>query len=150
MTREEFIAAALATARDTSVVSGFPPLIAVAQACLESSYGEAQLAKLAHNYFGVKAHGTQPWVAMPTCEFVGGRWRRVMARFARYQSMAESFADRDRIVGSLACYAEARGCASDPEAFARALAQHWATDPEYAEKVLEIYRELTERDRVIG
>ncbi len=148
MTREEFLAAATAAARASSASSGFPPLIAVAQAALESSYGESQLAKVANNYFGVKAHGTNPWVAMPTCEFIRGRCRRVIARFARYDSMAESFADRDRILSSLACYADARACAFDPEGFARALARHWATDPEYADKVLQIYRELT--DGLIG
>lgn len=138
---------ATVAARESSASSGFPPLITVAQAALESAWAESQLAKVAHNYFGVKAHGTQRWIAMPTCEFIGGKCRRVVARFARYESMAESFADRDRILSSLACYAEARAGAADAEAFARALAKHWATDPDYADKLLEIYREL--RDRVI-
>jgi len=32
------------------------------------------------------------------------------------------------------------GPMADPEAFLRALAKRWATDPQYAEKVLAIYR----------
>ncbi|MGH9602292.1 MAG: hypothetical protein ACRD24_07865 [Terriglobales bacterium] len=36
-------------------------------------------------------------------------------------------------------YADARASAGDPQAFIRALARHWATDPKYAEKLLATY-----------
>ena len=63
------------------------------------------------------------------------------ATFARYASMAGCFLARDSMIASLPQYQEARSVAGDPEAFVRALARHWATDPNYAEKVLTIYRE---------
>ena len=140
MNRQEFIRLATEAALACSRVSGFPPGITVAQAALESRWGDSRLAREAHNYFGIKAHGDGPWVALATTEIRGGKPVRTVARFARYDSMQTCFADRDHLLATLACYADVRGLAGDPEAFTHALAAHWATDPQYAEKVLAIYR----------
>ncbi len=140
MTKEEFIRHAAEAALACSRGSGFPPGITVAQAALESNWGNSRLSREAQNYFGIKAHGDGPCVEMSTSEVRNGRAIRCTARFTRYDSMQACFADRDRLIATLACYAEARACAADPEAFLRALALHWATDPRYAEKVLAIYR----------
>jgi flagellar protein FlgJ len=142
MTKEEFVAAATRAALASSRAGGFPPGITVAQAALESRWGQSQLARDANNYFGIKAHGAHARVAYPTVEHVNGRDLRVTAEFAHYASMDECFADRDRIIATATCYADARGCRADPEAFARALATHWASDPHYAEKLLRVYREI--------
>ena len=52
----------------------------------------------------------------------------------------DGFADRDHLIAHLSAYKEARECTGNPEAFIRALAGHWATDPKYAEKLLATYR----------
>ena len=140
MTKEEFIRIATEAARACSRVSGFSSGITVAQAALESAWGESRLSREALNYFGIKAHGTGPFIEMATTEVRGGKPFRCTERFARYDSMQTCFADRDHLIATLGGYAEARACAGDPEAFLRALAKHWATDPQYAEKVLAIYR----------
>ncbi len=149
MTKAEFILAASAAARESSRISGLPPGVTVAQAALESRWGASQLARAAHNYFGIKAHGALPSISLPTLEYRDGRAVWVEAWFARYESMAACFADRDHILLTAACYGNARACAANPEAFIRALAQRWATDPNYAEKVLDIYRKnnLNELDQ---
>jgi hypothetical protein len=67
----------------------------------------------------------------------------IRARFAKFSSMEECFAARDRMILTLPCYAEARACSAEPEKFVRALAKRWATDPEYAEKILRIALGLT-------
>ncbi len=139
MTKKEFIAAAAAAARSASAISGFPPGIAVAQAALESAWGNSQLARRANNYFGIKARRGRAVIELPTLEYVDGAPLRTAARFARYESMEECFVDRDRMIASLPVYSEAREASVDPEAFIRALAQHWATDPDYANKVLYLY-----------
>ena len=140
MTKEEFIVAATAAAQASSAISGFPPGITVAQAALESAFGNSQLARAANNYFGIKARLGAETVELPTVEYVAGAAVRIAARFAMYGSMLECFVDRDRMIASLPVYEEARAAAGDPEAFARALARHWATDPDYAEKLLRVYR----------
>ncbi len=132
--------AAIAAARESSRVSGLPPGVTVAQAALESAWGNSQLSREAHNYFGIKAHGEHNSVEMATTEVANGVAAKTAAHFARYESMTECFEDRDRLILKLACYAEARENASDPEAFIRGLAKHWATDPNYAEKMLSVYR----------
>ena len=141
MTKQEFLAAATRAALACSRTSRFPPGIAVAQAALESNWGQSKLARDAHNYFGIKAHGDHARVTFPTLEHIHGRDLRVSAAFARYDSMEECFADRDRLLATAQCYAGARACCGDPEAFARALAAHWATDPDYADKLLRVYRD---------
>ena len=141
MSKQEFVALATVAAVASSRASGFPAGITVAQAALESDWGNSQLSRVAHNYFGIKAHGDHAFIELPTCEVRDGKTVRCTARFARYESMQACFADRDRLIATLGCYAEARACAADPEAFIRALAKHWATDPLYAEKVLAIYRQ---------
>jgi len=140
MTKEEFIALAAEAALACSRLSGFPAGITVAQAALESRWGNSGLSCQGHNYFGIKAHGNGPLIQMPTTEVREGKLVRCAARFARYDSMQTCFADRDHLIRTLGCYADARASAADPEAFLRALAKHWATDPDYAEKVLAIYR----------
>jgi len=139
MTREEFLTSATRAALACSRASRFPPGITVAQAALESNWGQSRLSRDAHNYFGIKAHGDHAHVAYSTLEDVNGRDVRVSAEFARYDSMEECFADRDRLIATAPCYAGARACGGDPEAFARALAAHWATDPHYAGKLLAVY-----------
>ena len=143
MTKEEFVAAATAAAEKSSAVSGLPAGITAAQSALESAHGRSQLSTLAQNYFGIKAHGDTRFIELPTWECVNGERVCIAARFARYETMEECFRERDAIILRLACYAEARAAAHDPEAFTRALAKHWATDPQYAEKVLVIWRGMT-------
>jgi Mannosyl-glycoprotein endo-beta-N-acetylglucosaminidase len=111
-----------------------------ASGTLVISWGSSQLARIANNYFGIKALPDGETVELPTLEYVGGAPVRVAAKFASFASMAECFRARDRVIASLAACAEARAAAHDPEAFVRAFARHWATDPNYAEKVLAIYR----------
>jgi len=139
MTKDEFIAAATAAARVSSATSGFSPGMTVAQAALESAWGNSALAQTANNYFGIKARRGGEAIEFPTLEYGAGEAIRVPARFAKYASMAECFADRDRMIALLPAYSEARAAAADPEAFIRALARHWATDPAYADKVLYVY-----------
>ena len=140
MTKDEFVSAATAAACAFAESGGSPAGVAVAQAALESNWGNSQLSRDAHNYFGIKAHGSLPWIELPTHEAKNGALVRTVARFARYDSMEACFADRQRILTHVAVYAEERACVHDPEAFIRALARHWATDPLYAEKLLRIYR----------
>lgn len=140
MTKQEFLTAAIVAARESSRASGLPAGITVAQAALESAWGQSGLSRDHHNYFGIKAHKGYDSVQMGTTEVTNGVAARTAARFAKYACMQDCFADRDRLILTLPCYAEAKRCAGNPEAFARALAKHWATDPEYADKLLRTWR----------
>ena len=139
MTRDEFLATATAAAQKASATSGLPFEITVAQAALESNFGQSRLSREGNNYFGIKAHATCPdSIEMPSTEVVNGVTQHVTARFARYASMEACVADRDALILRRECYSTARAAAHDPAAFARALAAHWATDPNYASKLLKL------------
>ena len=138
MTKDEFLAAAVAAAKCSSATSGLIPEITVAQAALESNWGQSRLSQIANNYFGIKARNGQQSVEMRTSEVIGGKTVTIRARFAKFASMEECFAARDHMILTLPCYAEARACAADPEAFVFALAKRWATDPKYGEKLLRV------------
>lgn len=142
MTRDQFLQEAWQAAKESSKVSGLPPEVTVAQAALESAWGKSWLSRDANNYFGLKAYGSRPSVEMPTTECDCEGAHRVRARFARYESMQECFAERDRMILNSPYYAEARACRGDLKKFVKALAKHWATDPKYAEKLLGVIANL--------
>jgi len=128
----------MAAAKAASAKSGFPAGITVAQAALESAWGQSRLSREANNYFGIKAYGKHDRVAMPTHEVENGTVKAVTAEFTKFHSMEECFAARDRLIATSSLFAEARACPANAVAFARAIAKHWATDPAYAEKLLAI------------
>lgn len=150
MTRNSFLEEAKRAALAASAKSGLPAGITVAQAALESNWGESGLSKAAANYFGIKAHGKHEKIAMRTGEYEDGKAKICVQEFAKFASMEECFRVRDELILRMKVYADAREKAGDPVAFAKAMAKHWATDPHYAEKVLRIYEEwnLAELDRV--
>jgi flagellum-specific peptidoglycan hydrolase FlgJ len=110
-----------------------------AQGTLLISWGQSRLSREANNYFGIKAYGKRDRVAMPTHEVENGTVKAVTAEFAKFESMAECFAARDKLIATSSLFAEARACPANAEEFARAIAKHWATDPGYAEKIMAIY-----------
>jgi flagellum-specific peptidoglycan hydrolase FlgJ len=140
MNKQEFLRVAAEAATATSMASGMPAGITVAQAALESAWGKSRLSREAFNYFGIKAHGKHAVIEMTTTEVRDGVAEKLSATFARYGSMSECFADRDRLIRTSAIYCAACASSPDPERFIRELGKHWATNPNYADKVLEIYR----------
>jgi hypothetical protein len=78
---------------------------------------------------------------VPTKEFIGGRMVTVNGRFRAYRSAADSFRDHGLFLRSNSRYAPAFRVAHDANAFARALqAAGYATDPEYANKLIATMR----------
>jgi flagellum-specific peptidoglycan hydrolase FlgJ len=142
MTREEFVRQACAAASQSSELSGMPALVTVAQAALESSWGQSKLSREANNYFGIKAHGNQSQVQMGTEEYERGTAVAIKAGFATYPSMLACFQCRDRILLRSPIYAGARQMREDEDGFIAAMAKHWATDPEYAEKLRAVLHEV--------
>jgi flagellum-specific peptidoglycan hydrolase FlgJ len=144
MTKQEFVRQAHAAAIQSSEQSGMPAMVTVAQASLESNWGQSKLSKEANNYFGIKAHGTHAHVQMPTEECEHGTTIAVEAEFAKYLSMLDCFQCRDRILLRGAVYQAARAKRSDEAGFIAEIAKHWATDPKYPEKLMAVLSEVKE------
>lgn len=119
-----------------------PVMVTVAQAALESNWGQSKLSRDANNYFGIKAHGEHKRIQMTTSECEEGTRLVVKAEFAMYPSMLDCFKCRDGILARGLVYAGARETCGDESGFIRQIAKHWATDPNYAQKLLTILNQV--------
>jgi hypothetical protein len=145
--KEAFFAMAAGPAQASQKETGVPASVTLAQAILESGWGDSHMGD-AHNYFGIKAQPGEPSVTMRTREVEGGKSVYIDAAFRRFASVEECFAAHGRFLRDNSRYAKAFQ-AADGESFARAIAAAgYATDPKYADLLVQIIREnnLTQYD----
>jgi hypothetical protein len=145
--KEVFFALAVGPAQASQKATGVPASVTLAQAILESGWGDQHMGD-ACNYFGIKAQSGEPSVTMRTREVEGGKSVFVDAAFRRFASVEECFAAHGHFLRDNSRYAKAFQ-AADGESFARAIAAAgYATDPKYADLLVEIIREnnLTKYD----
>jgi flagellum-specific peptidoglycan hydrolase FlgJ len=140
MSPGEFIALIGPAAQASAESTGVPASFTVAQAALESGWGTAQLATQAMNLFGVKAdpswHGDI--LTLNTREFLQETWVLVPARWRKYVDWQACMDDHAAFFHQNRRYAACFTCTTG-EAFARAVAAAgYATDPDYAAKIVSI------------
>ena len=129
---------------------GVSPRALIAQAALETGWGrhisrDAE-GRSSHNLFNIKAdrRWPGPTVTVQTLEFRNGLPQRETARFRAYDSFADSFRDYVAFLRGSPRYRQALERADDPEAFVSELqAAGYATDPRYADKIIDILRRDT-------
>jgi len=141
-THDKFIAAVAEAARESQADSGVPASVTIAQAILESDWGQSQLAKKGQNYFGIKATrgpGPAGEISMRTWEVVSGANITVQDAFRAYHNLYESVMDHGRFLADNPRYAAAFKVTDDPREFARRIqAAGYATDPAYASKLINL------------
>ena len=140
MNPSEFIMRLTTAAVTSAKATGVPASITIAQAALESAWGESGLAKTGNNLFGIKADSIWrgPTLTMSTKEFIKGQWVVVPALWRKYPSWQASIDDHAAFIQRNPRYKACFACTTAP-AFARALAQAgYATDPEYANKLIAV------------
>lgn len=120
--------------------TGVPASITIAQAALESAWGESGLARNGNNLFGIKADSL--WrgqtLTLNTKEFIKGQWVVVPALWRKYPSWQASIDDHTAFLKHNPRYKACFLCTTAP-AFARALMKAgYATDPEYANKLIAV------------
>jgi peptidoglycan hydrolase FlgJ len=143
-TPQRFVASLLPLAKQAASLLGVSPLGIIAQAALETGWGQ-RLVRLADgtpsfNLFGIKAG--QSWqgkrVGADTLEFEGGAAQKRRESFRAYESVKASVDDYAQLLRSPR-YQQALVVGADPHAYATALkAAGYATDPDYAKKIIEI------------
>jgi len=151
MTAKEmtFLQSVVLAAQQSQKACGIPASVTIAQAILESGWGQSKLAQEANNFFGVKAKQGEDYAEFSTTEFLNGRKKEVMARFARYSSPVESFRAHAALLSTLPRYKPAMACAHDPGAFAKQIQLcGYSTNPSYAESLIAVIRafDLTQYD----
>ncbi len=143
--QDSFLRQASAAARAAGHIF---PEYAACEAALESNWGQSRLAREANNLFGQKQSaddsGEIATIAMPTQEFLRGRWITVVAHWARFADQAACFRARmallHRLQQNYPAYARALSAATG-EVFIEEVSRAWSTDPQRAAKVLAIHRQ---------
>lgn len=149
MTPDEFIQWLAPAAQAQTRCYGLPASVLIAQGALESGWGKYIIGR--YNIFGRKWNGWGNYIELPTWECYDGEWQQVMAKFQDYDNLLQACDDWCILITQESCYAEAWGiwCETrDIEQFVRALAPVYATDPDYADKILATIRcnDLTQYD----
>jgi flagellar protein FlgJ len=128
--------------------SGIPHQLIMAQAALESGWGQREIptaeGKTSYNLFGIKAgsNWTGPVSEVMTTEYEQGIARKVKARFRVYGSYVEAVSDYVKLLTGNPRYAAVTATRS-PEQAAHALQQAgYATDPQYAQKLISLIKQI--------
>lgn len=116
--------------------------ITIAQAALESDWGQSELSQKYNNLFGVKGTGTNS-AMMTTKEYVNGQWITVKASFAVYPSWGASIEAHTKLLvdgleGDTNHYQEVINVSNYKETAEALQANGYATDPNYAQKLIAI------------
>ena len=140
MKAQDFINLIGPAAQASAIATGVPASFTVAEAALESGWGESLLARQGMNLFGVKAdpawHGDV--LTLNTREFLHGTWVVVPARWRKYADWQACMDDHAAFLHQNRRYAPCFACTTG-DAFAKAVAQAgYATDPDYAAKLVSI------------
>ena len=147
---KDFVSALTEPAKAVQEKIGVPFQVVIAQAALETGWGQKiikdQQGSSSNNLFNIKADnrwaGQQ--IQKDTLEFELGAMVKKSAPFRAYQSLEESFTDyADFLVGSDR-YQDALQNSSNVEHFLHGLQKAgYATDPQYANKIMATLRTVT-------
>lgn len=142
---DDFVRSVWPYARQAANVLGLDPKILMAQAALETGWGQ-YVSKDAdgtssNNLFNIKAKSSDgDSVRVKTTEFVASTPVKVSASFRKYPSVAHSFNDYVSLIKGSDRYEEALANSANPERYMDELHRAgYATDPKYASKILAIY-----------
>ena len=122
-------------AQQVAQENGIYASVMIAQAALESGWGNSTLSTQGHNLFGVKWNGTGNYVTMPTQEYYGGQWHTINAKFQSYNSYYDSLTGYAQLIKNNFPNST-RANAATPQIAAANLKYgvygSYATDPNYA------------------
>lgn len=155
VSRESFVQKLVPTAQRLQKEYGVLASVSLAQAMVESDFGQSQLAANYYNLFGVKAAADDPnGVDLETKEYVNNEWVTIVDRFKVYKSWEDSLVKHAELIfyGTSwnAKQYQAVFEAKDYQSQARGLqSSGYATDPDYADKLIAMIEEwqLTQYDQ---
>lgn len=146
----EFIQKLMPAAKQAAQKLGLEPLALLAQAALETGWGQRTFKTAegnnSFNFFGIKAHNSwQGDVAVvDTLEYRQGVAQKEKAKFRAYESPEQSLGDYVDFIKSNPRYQQAVAMADNPKAYFQQLqAAGYATDPNYAQKILSVFNSET-------
>ncbi|MGN6580040.1 MAG: flagellar assembly peptidoglycan hydrolase FlgJ [Bordetella sp.] len=143
-----FVARMSQAANVASQQSGVPASLILGQAALESGWGKREIMNAdgtpSHNLFGIKAGPN--WkgkvVQATTTEYVDGAPQKAVQAFRSYGSYQEAFDDYAQFISNNPRYSHVTQAASDDDAAHRIQKAGYATDPNYAAKLIRIMSQM--------
>ncbi|MDQ7048718.1 MAG: glucosaminidase domain-containing protein [Enterobacterales bacterium] len=143
----DFIKQLYPVAKKSAEALGINPKILLAQAALETGWGKYVMhsgeGEASHNLFGIKSN--KSWsgdtVAIDTLEVAKGEFKTTKAVFKMYQSFEKSFEDYVDLIKNNPRYQQAvEGVGDATEYLSSLQSAGYATDPNYAQKILSIFK----------
>ena len=111
------------------------PSVCIAQGALESAWGNSRIGE--YNLFGRKAVNGDRSITVQTQECYDGEWVTIDAAFKDYDSLEEAIEDYCILITEEPVYADCLTYRYDLDPYVRILGSIYATDPEYANKILQ-------------
>ncbi len=159
--KKEFVKEASVYAKEIEKIYWIPHEISIAQAILESWWGQSSLAKKHWNYFWIKAFWNKDFVTMSTQEEVNWKMITIKDWFRIFKNMRESFywyaeflTTNPRYKNAFAYWYDINPKPPhyppnykwlDREKFAKELSKAWyATDSKYASKINWLWNKIQE------
>ena len=145
---KDFLAQLSLPARLASEKSGVPHHLILAQAALESGWGQRQIRREngepSFNLFGVKASANWkgPVTEITTTEFENGEAKKVKAKFRVYSSYLEALSDYVSVLTRNPRYAAVTTAATAEQGAQALQSAGYATDPNYAHKLTSMIQQL--------
>lgn len=143
----DFVKQLLPAAQQSAKLLGLDPLALVAQAALETGWGQRMIKTAkggnSFNLFGIKANnGWQGDTAVVnTLEYRQGIAQKEQAKFRSYGSLEHSLSDYVAFIRENPRYQQAITASDDPKAYFEQLqVAGYATDPAYAKKIMAVYQ----------
>jgi len=148
---QHFISVLYPHAEKAAKQLGTTPEVLIAQSALETGWGQKVIRKqdgtMSNNLFNIKAD--KRWdgdkTTVNTLEFEKGIAVQQRADFRMYENLEQSFTDFVSFISQNDRYQDARKVAGEPRQFIHALQKAgYATDPQYAKKVIRVMQSVTE------
>jgi flagellum-specific peptidoglycan hydrolase FlgJ len=134
-TPEAFVASIAPAAKAVADELGIDPRVIIAQAAMETGWGKHVKG---NNIMGVKSHGKKDRLMVQTHEVIDGKRIKVRDNFRQYDSYDDSIADYGSFLQQNKRYKPMLQAATLQEQVEALGKSGYATDPEYADKVMAI------------
>lgn len=145
---DQFMDTLAPSAQGASRTTGVPAELILAQAALETGWGQHEIAtqngRNSYNVFGIKAggHWDGETTDVVTHEYINGRREKIVDTFRVYDSYEHAFTDYANLIGNNPRYAGVTQAASAEQAARELQRGGYATDPRYAEKLVSVMDSL--------
>lgn len=140
MEKQKFVESILHGARESYRNYGILPSVTIAQAILESAWGDSGLTKAANNLFGIKwTEGCGfNYINYLTNEVIAGKVVKVNAKFRAYNTLDDSIVDHGAFIAKYKRYESVLSSTTYYEQCSQLQKCGYATDPSYAQKLINI------------